>query len=637
MLLELNIRDFAIIDSLHLRLHRMFNVFTGETGAGKSIIIDAVSTLLGGKIGVEVVRSGCDRATVEGIFSIGALPPVSDGWQPFETTLNAEGNGAGTMFEALAKVEAQQADPSQADAESADAGIALATLLHAYDIKPEDGALILSRDIFISGRTVGRINGRTVSQQVLQQVASWLVDIHGQSEHMSLLRPEQHVNFLDRYADLLPLRDQLGQKVTEWRTARKTLAALQQNEKEQARRADFLRFEIEEIEKASLRPDEVETLEEERKVLSNAERLRELCALVYGALKGGESGGDNFQSALDLLRPALRSMNELARLDKELHESETSLSEAVYQLEDVAASISSYESDIENDPQRLADIEERLDLIARLKRKYGATIDEILKRAEEDRAELDTIINRDELIVTLQKQDQQLRRAIGQIAQQLSERRREAAGRLSTQMEEQLNDLNMQRARFSVEIEQTPDENGVPASINGQAEQYYACDATGIDRVQFLIAPNPGEPFKPLTKIASGGETSRLMLALKTILSAADATPTLIFDEIDAGISGKSGQVVGEKLWQLTRSHQVLCVTHLPQIAAFADTHYNVNKQIFDERTITVVNELRPEQRVREIAHIMGGSPTDFSMKSAEELLARSYLWKENFQKRLQQ
>src|SRR5713101_9228548 len=311
MLLELNIRDFAIIDSLHLRLHRMFNVFTGETGAGKSIIIDAVSTLLGGKIGVEVVRSGCDRATVEGIFSIGALPPVSDGWQPFEAALNAEGNGAGTVFEALAKVEAQQADTRHADAESADAGIALATLLHAYDIKPEDGALILSRDIFISGRTVGRINGRTVTQQVLQQVASWLVDIHGQSEHMSLLRPEQHVNFLDRYADLLPLREQLGQKVTEWRTARKTLAALQQNEKEQARRADFLRFEIEEIEKASLRPDEVETLEEERKVLSNAERLRELCALVYGALKGGESGGDNFQSALDLLRPALRSMNEL--------------------------------------------------------------------------------------------------------------------------------------------------------------------------------------------------------------------------------------------------------------------------------------------------------------------------------------
>ena len=213
--------------------------------------------------------------------------------------------------------------------------------------------------------------------------------------------------------------------------------------------------------------------------------------------------------------------------------------------------------------------------------------------------------------------------------------RSEAALHLAAAMEEQLDSLNMKRARFSVEIEQVPDESGAPVSINDQPEQYYACDITGIDRVQFLIAPNPGEPFKPLTKIASGGETSRLMLALKTILSSADATPTLIFDEIDAGISGRSGQIVGEKLWQLTRNHQVICVTHLPQIAAFADTHYNVNKQVYDERTVTIVNELRPEQRVREIAHIMGGNVTEFSMKSAEEMLARSYLWKENFQKRL--
>src|SRR5579859_1385997 len=637
MLLELNIKDFAIIESLHLRLNRLFNVFTGETGAGKSIIIDAVNALLGGKIGAEYVRAGCERATVEGVFSIEALPPVTGKLLPFladdlaDSSYYTNTNGSSTMFEALDTAAAQSVQHIQVDAASADASVALAALLHEYDITPEDGQLILSRDIFRSGRTVARINGRALSQQILQQVASWLVDIHGQSEHMSLLRPEQHVNFLDRYADLLPLRDQLGAKVTEWRAARKTLAALQQNEKEQARRADFLRFEIEEIEKANLQLDEVEALEEERKVLSNAERLRELCALVYGALKGGESGGDSFQAALDLLRPALRSMNELARLDRELHEYETTLSEAIFQLEDVATSISSYESDIEDDPQRLADIEERLDLISRLKRKYGASIEDILKRADEDRAELDTIVNRDELVMTLQKQDQQLRRAIGQLAGQLSARRRAAAGRLSTAMEEQLNDLNMQRARFSVEMEQTPDENGVPVSVDGQLEQYYACDATGIDRVQFLIAPNPGEPFKPLTKIASGGETSRLMLALKTILSAADATPTLIFDEIDAGISGKSGQIVGEKLWQLTRNHQVICVTHLPQIATFADTHYNVNKQVFDERTVTIVNELRPEQRVREIAHIMGGNVSEFTMKSAEEMLARSYLWKENW------
>ena len=314
-----------------------------------------------------------------------------------------------------------------------------------------------------------------------------------------------------------------------------------------------------------------------------------------------------------------------------MEEYEDTLAGAIYQLEDVATSISSYEADIEDDPQRLADIEERLDLIARLKRKYGASIEEILQRATEDQAELDTIENRDELIAKLQKQDKQFRHEIGAYAQQLSTSRQAAAHYLAQAMEEQLNDLNMQRARFQVEITQVPDAEGVPASIDGQPEQQYACDLTGIDRVQFLIAPNPGEPFKPLTRIASGGETSRLMLALKTILAGADATPTLIFDEIDAGISGRSGQVVGEKLWQLTRNHQVICVTHLPQIAAFADTHYNVNKQILDNRTITIVNELRTEQRAREIAHIMGGSVTASSLKSAEEMLDRSYLWKENW------
>jgi DNA repair protein RecN (Recombination protein N) len=633
MLLELNIKDFAIIDNLHLRLHRLFNVFTGETGAGKSIIIDAVSALLGGKIGVEVVRAGADRATVEGVFSIEALPPISDEWQPFEATLSADGNGTGTLIDGLTTVDAQQTVTNHADAESADARVALATLLHAYDIVPEDGHLILSRDIFASGRTVGRINGRTVTQQVLQQVASWLVDIHGQSEHMSLLRPEQHVNFLDRYAELLPLREQLSTKVAEWRDTRKTLLSMQENERELARRAEFLRYEIEEIEKAELQPGEAEELEEERTVLSNAERLRELCTLVYGSIKG-EDTGDDFQPALDQLRSALKALNELARLDKNLEEHETNLSEAIYRLEDVAASISSYESDIEDDPQRLTDVEERLDLIARMKRKYSVTtIEEILQRAAANQAELETIVHRDELIASLQQQDGQFRQEIGRIAQEISERRREAAMRLSTAMEEQLDDLNMKRARFSVEIEQVPDPNGVPASIYEQPEQFYACDVTGIDRVQFLIAPNPGEPFKPLTKIASGGETSRLMLALKTILATADATPTLIFDEIDAGISGRSSQIVGEKLWQLTRNHQVICVTHLPQIAAFADTHYNVNKQVYDERTITLVNELRPEQRVREIAYILGGNATDFSMKSAEEILARSYLWKENYTK----
>ncbi len=632
MLLELTIKDFAIIDHLRLRLNRAFNVLTGETGAGKSIIIDAVNALLGGKIGAEFVRAGTERASVEGVFSIEPLPPISEEWQPaiFEASINGGTGSPTTLLEAFDAVDNHTVQRSQIAAQSADARVALASLLHEYGITPEDGQLILSRDIFRSGRTVARINGRALSQQILQQVASWLVDIHGQSEHLSLLRPDQHVNFLDRYAELLPLREQLTAKVTEWRTARKTLQSLQQNEREQIRRAEFLRFEIDEINKANLHVGETEELEAERKVLNNAERLRELCTLVYGTISGGDFGTEDFKPALDQLRAAQRHMSELVRLDKSLEEYAENLAEAIYQLEDVAANVSSYEADIEDNPRRLADIEERLDLITKLRRKYGSTIAAILEHAARAQAELDTIVHRDETIAKLQQQDGKLRREIGLLAEQLSTRRAEASQHLATAMEEQLNDLNMKRARFQVEMLQVPDENGIPASLNGQPEQCYACDITGIDRVQFLIAPNLGEPFKPLTKIASGGETSRLMLALKTILASADATPTLIFDEIDAGISGRSGQIVGEKLWQLTRNHQVICVTHLPQIAAFADTHYNVNKQIFDNRTMTIVNELRPEQRVRELAHIMGGNVTEFSLKSAEEMLARSNLWKEH-------
>ncbi len=632
MLLELTIKDFAIIDNLRLRLNRAFNVFTGETGAGKSIIIDAVNALLGSKIGAEFVRAGSERASVEGVFSIEPLPPISEEWQPtvFEASTNGEMSSPSTLLEAFDAVDNHAAQQNQIAAQSADARVALASLLHEYGITPEDGQLILSRDIFRSGRTVARINGRALSQQILQQVASWLVDIHGQSEHLSLLRPEQHVNFLDRYAELLPLREQLTAKVTEWRTARKTLQSLLQNEREQLRRAEFLRFELDEIKKANLHVGEIEELEAERKVLNNAERLRELCTLVYGTISGSDFGSEDFKPALDQLRTAQRHMNELVRLDKSLEEYADNLAEAIYQLEDVAANVSSYEADIEDDPHRLADIEERLDLITKLRRKYGSTIAAILEHAAQAQAELDTIIHRDETIAKLQQQDGKLRREIGMLAEQLSTRRAEASQHLATAMEEQLNDLNMKRARFQVEMIQVPDENGVPASLNEQPEQCYTCDITGIDRIQFLIAPNPGEPFKPLTKIASGGETSRLMLALKTILASADATPTLIFDEIDAGISGRSGQIVGEKLWQLTGNHQVICVTHLPQIAAFADTHYNVNKQIFENRTVTIVNELRPEQRARELAHIMGGNVTEFSLKSAEEMLARSSLWKEH-------
>src|SRR5215472_3710022 len=402
MLLELSIKDFAIIDALHLRLHRLFNVFTGETGAGKSIIIDAVNALLGGKIGAEFVRAGCERASVEGVFSLEALPTPDADWQPYDAAQEAINDGATTLYGIFEHTENHgNGTARNDDANSADAHVALATLLYEYDIEPADGQLILSRDIFRSGRTVARINGRAFSQQVLQQVASWLIDIHGQSEHISLLRTEQHINFLDRYAETLSLREELGKKVSEWREATKKLQSLQQNIREQERRAEFLRYELKEIEKAKLQVGEEDDLHNERKVLSNAERLRELCMLIYGSIKGADTS-DDFKPALDQLRVAQRSLSELVRLDKNMAECEETLAEAVYQLEDVASTISSYEANIEDDPNRLAEIGERLDLITRLKRKYGATIEEIIQHADEDRAELDTIVNRDEMIAKLQ-------------------------------------------------------------------------------------------------------------------------------------------------------------------------------------------------------------------------------------------
>ncbi len=618
MLTELTINDFAIIDRLDLRLNSRFNVFTGETGAGKSIIIDAVSAIIGEKMGAEVVRSGAERATVYGTFSVGTLPIIS---QPRNGP-----NGASAAETTETAPSAERPDDSDMQDEQPDARLTLARLLSEYGLEAENGELILGREIHKSGRSTARINQRPVPTLVLQQVGSLLIDIHGQSEHLTILRPEQHVNYLDRYAEVLPLRNQVTALVTEWRAARRELAELQQNERDLERRVELLRFQVEEIEQAKLQPNEVEEMEHERRILNNAERLAQLCAGIYSALSGGEDG----QSAADLLKGARHSMEELTRLDPAMQEYNTALEEVIYRLEDVAMSVRSYQESVEADPLRLAEIEERLDMIAKFRRKYGNTVEEILKYAEEAAAELDRYQHREERLAELQARDEALRRQIGQLAGRLSQARSAAAVQLSEAMESQLNDLNMKRARFKVDIQQQYSSDGAPAQLTPDSPtESYAFSGAGIDRVEFLIAPNPGEPFKPLGKIASGGETSRLMLALKSILSAADATPTLIFDEIDSGISGRSGQVVGEKLWNLTANHQVICVTHLPQIAAMGDEHFNVAKEVHGERTVTQVRPLAYEQRTIEIGQMLGGALTDTSRRNAEELLQRSEEFKQ--------
>jgi DNA repair protein RecN (Recombination protein N) len=618
MLIEITIANFAIIDTLTLRLGPHFSVFTGETGAGKSILVDAISALVGERVPADVVRTGGERATVEGVFEI-------------EHLLTTPADGAPRL---------RLADEAAAGRQEDDAGETLQSVLAEFGIEVEDGMLILSREILASGRGVARINRRAVPISALQRIARFLIDIHGQSAHLELLRPEQHVYYLDRYAGTADLRGQVAGLVAEWRGARRELERLRRDEREIERRIELLRYQVEEIVAARLVPSELDELEIERRRLANAERLGELSAAIHAALTGdSETDG---AGALDLLARAQRSLSELLRLDDSLRDSLATLEQATYLAQDVADAVRSYADEVAADPARQAEVEERLALLSKLRRKYGATIEDILAYAEESAHELEELTHREERMSHLQERDAALKTHIGALAAQLSERRRAAAERLAAAMERELDDLNMRRARFQVGIAQRPDPDGVPIPAGdspapkkgapSQPAETYAFTATGVDYVEFLIAPNPGEPLKPLARIASGGETSRLMLALKTILSNADIVPILIFDEIDSGISGRSGQIVGEKLWQLGQAHQVLCVTHLPQIAALSDQHFRVAKSSDASRTTTHVEELAGAERIAELGQMLGGANTAAARANAGELLQRGDEWKRRAQ-----
>ena len=608
MLIELSITSFAIIDQLRLTLGPNFDVFTGETGAGKSIIIDAISALVGERTGSDVVRTGADRAVVEGIFDVS------------HAVTETRHNGTRTP-------QAEQTGGDQDEQESFE------QLLSTLGIEPDDGMLIVSREILATGRSIARINGRAVPLAALQRLARFLVDIHGQSAHLALLRPEQHVFYLDRYAGTVDLREQVSALVGEWTATRRELERLRRDEREIERRVELLRYQADEIEAAQLQPGEQEELEVERKRHANAERLTALAIVVHNALAGDPD--TDTQGAIDILATADRALNDLRRIDDTLAPQEETLQQAVFLLEDIASAVRSYQDTIAADPERQALVEERLDLIARLRRKYGSTIEEILAYGETAATELDELTHREERVSELQEREERLREQIGGVASELSRQRQRAAKTLGAAMERQLNDLNMRRARFEVQIIQRPDPDGVPATpesgsrkSQSEAKQRYAFSVSGIDRIEFLLSPNPGEPLKPLVRIASGGETSRLMLALKTILAEADIVPTLIFDEIDAGISGKSGQIVGEKLWQLGRSHQVLCVTHLPQIAALGDAHYRVAKLVERDHTLTTVEQLDHDAQMLELSQMLGGTSTTASRTNAADLLDRSRGWK---------
>ncbi len=577
MLTELNIVDFAIIDKLTLKFAPGFNVLTGETGAGKSIIIDAVTLLLGGRADTTVLRTGSDRARVEGVFRLSAQ-------------MRAE------------------IDP----------------ILEREGLEGDDPDLLtMGREIRGNGRSFCRVNGSTVNLGLLEEVARSLVDIHGQNEHLSLMRVKQHQVFLDRYAGLEVQREQVAAQVQRLRNIRQELAALQRDEQYLARRIDQLSFQVEEIVAANLRPGEEDDLNIERNRLANAEQLSQLTNEVYHLLVEGDEPEQG--SVADFLGQISRAVNNLARLDQTWNEQHQMVENITYQVEDLAGFVRDYNDSIDFNPNRLQETEERLSLIFNLKRKYGNSIPEIIAFGQRAQTELDNISHSEERIQQLQEKEEALRHKIGQLALALSEARRQAAQTLARAVETHLADLGMAQARFEADMQWTDAPDGVYVNTGDAAPRTLACDERGLDRVEFLTAPNPGEAPKPLVKVASGGETSRIMLALKTVLAGADDTPTLIFDEIDQGIGGRVGGIVGQKLWGLTHkgNHQVLCVTHLPQIAGFAEVHYHVAKQVVNGRTQTGVAQLAGAPQVDELAQMLGVL-SDSTRQSAREILAEA-------------
>lgn len=575
MLEEIRIKNFAIIDQLELAFGKGLNVITGETGAGKSIIIDAVEMLLGGKAEATWVRSGAEKAIIEGVFALDVIT------QAF-----------------------------------------IQPILEREELVDEGDAITVTREIRSNGRSAARVNGVTVNIDILMEIGAYLVDVHGQSAHLSLLKPQFHIDLLDRYTDLMDARAALGNVVSRLGEVRREIKHLLDDEAALQRRADRLRGELEDIEAAALTPGEDDELKAERVRLSNSEALAKW-AVESLTLLNGDDVPDSQAGALDQLMQVALLLSKLAAIDASLKEDYDLAEEACAQVEELAKSLRRYAETVEYNPERLDEVEERLEQINTLKRRYGGSIQAVLDYAERAAAELDGIENSEERLEALRKQETSMLKHIGELGERISRARTAAAKRLSAGIVSELGDLRMAKAQFEVMIEQADDADGCYVG-----DRRLAFDETGIDRVEFMMSANPGEPLRPLAKVASGGEAARIMLALKRVLTSADQTPTLIFDEIDQGIGGRVGSVVGEKLWGLTGGHQVLVVTHLAQLAGYADRHYRVIKRVDGGRTHTEIIPLSEEtQRVEELAAMLG-TVNESGFQSARELLIEALTYK---------
>lgn len=576
MLEELRIQNFAIIDRLELLFAPGFNVITGETGAGKSIIIDAVELLLGGKTDAGMVRAGAEKAVVEGVFGLSLL--ASTLVQP--------------ILEREELLEGEHTD-----------------------------FVTLSREIRNNGRSTARVNGVTTNLEILREIGAALVDVHGQSEHLSLLNPRSHIDLLDRYADLTEMRLAVTSVVERVNNIRREITHLLEDEAALKRRAEQLRHEVEEIDAADLTAGEDDELRAERTRMANSEQLATLTAEAVALLHGDDSG-DGQMSAVDQLMQVSVLVQKLLTIDPDLKDDYDLAESLSAQAEELSLNLRRYADTVEYNPDRLNEVEERLELINKLRRRYGATIEIILEYAEKARKDLDNIEHSEERLQELRAEEEKLLRHIGELGGKISRVRQMFGKKLGERIVQELGDLRMERAQFEVAITQTEKPDGCYVG-----DKRLAFDATGIDSVEFLMTANPGEPLRPLARVASGGETARIMLALKRVLSQADQTSTLIFDEIDQGIGGRIGSVVGEKLWSLSTNHQVLVVTHLAQLASYGDRHYRVTKSIRGDRTATQVITLDGDERVNELVEMLG-TQGESGKISAQDILTQAQQYK---------
>jgi len=571
MLFQLNIKNMALIKELNIEFEEGLNVLTGETGAGKSIIIEAIDLILGGSAASDLIRDGESSLVVEGLFLLA----------PQEKELISNLN------------------------------------LNA-EIVDKEGDLLIRREINKKGRNKCWINQRLINLSTLQEIGTFLVDLHGQHDHQSLLDPSKHIDLMDNLGGdkIIKYRKELSDNYRIWREKSKKLFQLIRDREENLKRIDFLKFQLEEIDKASLVKDEDKVLEEEEKVLRNAEKIIETMEKANFVLY---EGGSEQTSVRDSLSEVSKDLGEISSLDRRIEKVRENLKEIGYQFEDIVNEIVKYKDEIELDSQKLKDVEGRLNLINSLKSKYGSTVEEILQYRQKMYQELEDSDYSEDKIKKLKEEIDSLENKISTISHHLNKNRRKIAEDLEEMVIRELEDLNMKKCQFKALINNYKDDNGI--EIEGKK---YKVGPKGIDDIEFMISPNVGERLHPLARIVSGGEISRIMLALKSILSEVDKVPTLIFDEIDSGVGARLGEVIAQKLRNLSKKRQVICVTHLPQIACRAGRHFYIEKYILNNQTGIKLIEIRGEEQVKEIARMLDGSQmSKITIQHAQKMLNR--------------